>query len=77
MNTNHNLESADLRPAGLHIAPILAIHLVHLGKVVHVGQEHVHLDDIVDGAPGGIEDSGQVLDTLVLIMTKKKKVDPR
>lgn len=56
----------DLRPAWLHITPVSHVDLVHLGKVIHAGQEDIDLDDLVDVGTGGLENSRQVLDTLVL-----------
>lgn len=54
------------RPARLHIAPVGAVNLIHLGKVVHVGEEDIDLDDIVDVGASLLEDSTEVLDTLML-----------
>lgn len=59
-------EKRNSRPAGLDVAPVRAVHLVHLGKVAHVGQEDVDLDDLFEAGAGGLEDGGQVLDALVL-----------
>lgn len=59
-------KSKDLRSAGLDIAPVSAVDLVHLGKVAHVGEEDVDLDDFVEGGAGGFENGRQVLDALVL-----------
>lgn len=56
----------DLRSAGLDVAPVGAVDLVHLGKVGHVGEEDVDLDDLLEGGAGGLEDGRQVLDALVL-----------
>ena len=47
----------------------LIISLVHGGKVVHLGQEDVHLDNIVDAAAGLVEDSREVLEGLTLILS--------
>lgn len=55
-----------LRPAGLNIAPVGHVDLVHGGKVIHVGEEDVDLDDIVDGGARGLKNGRQVLDALVL-----------
>lgn len=54
------------RSYGLDITPVGAVDLVHLGKVGHVGEEDVDLDDVVEVGAGGLEDGGQVLDALVL-----------
>lgn len=58
-----------LRPAWLNISPVGHVDLIHLGKVVHVGQEHINLDDFVDVAAGRLKYSGQVLDALVLSLS--------
>jgi hypothetical protein len=54
------------RSAGLDLAPVGAVDLVHLGKVGHVGQEDVDLDDLVERGAGGFENGRQVLDALML-----------
>lgn len=56
----------NLRSAGLDVAPVGAVDLVHLGKVGHVGEEDVDLDDLFEGGTGLLEDGRQVLDALVL-----------
>lgn len=56
-----------IRSAWLDVSPVLHIHRVHIGKVIHIGQEHVDLDHLVDIRSCGFEDIGQVLDTLVLV----------
>lgn len=61
-----SIQRGNVRPAWLDIPPVLHVDRVHLGKVVHVGQEDVDLDDLVDARAGGLEDVGQVLDALVL-----------
>lgn len=63
-------EQMNLRSAGLDVAPVGAVDLVHLGKVAHVGQEDVDLDDLLEAGAGGFEDGGQVLDALVLLGNK-------
>lgn len=55
-----------LRSAGLDVAPVGAVDLVHLGKVGHVGQEDVDLDDLFERGAGGLENGRQVLDALML-----------
>ena len=55
-----------LRPARLYITPISHVNLVHFGKVGHVGEKHVDLDDLVDVGPCSLEDCGEVLDALML-----------
>lgn len=37
-----------IRPTRLNIAPVLHVDRVHIGKVVHIGQEDIDLDDLVD-----------------------------
>jgi hypothetical protein len=59
-------DSRDSRSAGLHVTPVLAVYLVHSGKVVHVRKENVHFDDLRDVRTGSFEDSCKILDTLVL-----------
>jgi hypothetical protein len=44
----------------------LVIDLVHDGEVAHVGQEHVHLDDVLEAASGCLEDGRQVAEYLAL-----------
>ena len=48
----------NIRSAGLNITPILHIDGVHLGEVIHIGQKHVHFDDLVDVRPSFFEDVG-------------------
>ena len=43
----------------------LLVSSVHLGKVVHGGDEDVDLNDALEGGTGGLEDGGQVLATLL------------
>lgn len=54
------------RPTRLFLAPVLRVDLVHGREVLHVGEEHVDLDDVIDGRARGLEHVGQVLDALVL-----------
>lgn len=54
------------RSARLDIAPVGGVDFVHLGKVIHAGEEDVDLDDLVEAGASGLEDSRQVLDALVL-----------
>lgn len=63
------MTNANIRPDGLDLPPVLLVHRVHLGKVVHVGQEHVDLDHLVDVGARRFEDVGEVLDALVLGMS--------
>ena len=58
--------SLHVRPAGLDVAPVGLVDLVHGGEVVHIGEEDVDLDDVLDGGAGLLEDGRQVLDALVL-----------
>lgn len=57
-----------IRPAWLHITPVLRINRVHTGKVIHIRQEHINLDDLVDVRSSSFEDMGQVFDALVLLL---------
>lgn len=43
----------------------LLISSVHLGEVVHGGDEDVDLDDALEGGTGGLEDGGEVLAALL------------
>lgn len=43
---------------------VLLEDAVHLGEVRHVVQEHVHLDDLVDGRAGFLQDGQDVLAAL-------------
>lgn len=45
---------------------ILDVDLVHTGKVIHVGEENVDLDDAGETAAGGVEDCADVLDDAML-----------
>lgn len=38
-----------------------------MGEIIHVGQEHIDLHDLIDIGTGLLEDVGQVLDALVLL----------
>lgn len=40
------------RSGGLDVTPICAINLIHRRKVIHVGEEDVHLDHLVNGGTG-------------------------
>jgi hypothetical protein len=55
------------RSARLDVSPVRGVDLIHLGKVVHVGQEDVDLDDIAEIGSGSLKDCAQVLDALVLL----------
>lgn len=63
-----------VRSARLDVAPVGAVDLVHLGKVAHVGQEDVDLDDLLQASAGSLEDGRQVLDALVLLSRNFKLV---
>jgi len=54
------------RPARLHVPPISFVHLIHLCKIIHTSQEHVHFDDFVDIRACFFENSSEVLDALML-----------
>lgn len=43
----------------------LLVRLVHLGEVVHGGDEDVDLDDLCERRAGGGEHGGQVVDALL------------
>lgn len=43
----------------------LLVGAVHLSEVVHGGDEHVDLDDLLEGGSGGLEDVRQVGDALL------------
>lgn len=55
-----------VRPAGLDVAPVLHVDLVHLGEVAHVVNEDVDLDDVLDRRSRGFKHGLQVLDDAVL-----------
>jgi hypothetical protein len=42
------------------------INLIHSRKVLHVSQEDVHLDHIIDVGTTGVKDGGEVLEALFL-----------
>lgn len=50
-------------PRGL-VGKVLLEHAVHLGEVRHVVQEHVHLDDFLNGRVGFLQDGQDVLAAL-------------
>lgn len=60
------LDRKHLRPRRLNLAPVLRIHGIHIRKVIHIIQEHVHLDDLVEGRASLFEDVREVLDALML-----------
>jgi hypothetical protein len=66
VSTSQHSKGQNIRPDRLDLPPVLHVHRVHIGKVVHVGQEHVDLDHLVDVGAGGFEDVGEVFDALVL-----------
>lgn len=45
----------------------LVIDLVHGGKVAHICQEDVDLNDVLQTAPRSVEDGGKVLQRLALV----------
>jgi hypothetical protein len=55
------LVNRDAAPGRL-VREELLVHGVHLGEVVHGGQEHVDLDDLVERGPRGREHRAEVLD---------------
>lgn len=55
-----------IRACGLNVSPVLRVDFVHFGKVGHVGEEDVDLDDLVDVRAGRLENGAEVLDALVL-----------
>jgi hypothetical protein len=44
----------------------LCVNRVHLGEFIHIIDEDVDLDDLVNRRAGGFENGAQVLDALVL-----------
>lgn len=44
----------------------LVVGLVHGGEVGHLGDVDVDLDDVAEAAPRGLEDGGEVLESLAL-----------
>lgn len=54
------------RPSRLNLAPVVLVHLVHLGVVLEVRQEDVDLDNIVNAGAGLLQNSTEVADNLVL-----------
>ena len=49
------LTGINVRAAGLDVSPVGDVDLVHLGKVVHAGEEDVDLDDLFDCGAGGLD----------------------
>jgi hypothetical protein len=68
-------EEGDSRPRRLHIAPVRRIHLIHLGKVLHIGEKDIDLDDVLETRSCRFQDGAQVLDALVLSMTEHPLVN--
>lgn len=54
------------RAAGLHVAPILLVGLVHVGEERHVREEDIDFEGGFEAAVGGLQDGGEVLDGAVL-----------
>jgi hypothetical protein len=54
------------RPGRLNLAPIVLVHLVHLGVILEIRQEDVDLDNIVDAGAGLLQNSTEVADDLML-----------
>lgn len=48
------------------LAPIRLIHLIHLGEILHIVDEDIHLDGVFEACARGGEDCGDVFDALVL-----------
>jgi hypothetical protein len=44
----------------------LLINLIHVRKVLHIGKEHIHLDDRIDTRSGSLENGAQIGETLFL-----------
>lgn len=63
-NTLWQLLNSDTAPGRL-VREELLVGSVHLSKVVHGGDEHVDLDDLLEGRSGSLKDGGQVGDALL------------
>lgn len=50
----------------LDIAPVRLVHVVHAREVLHVGQEDVDFENVLQAGFGGFEHGGEVADALVL-----------
>jgi hypothetical protein len=52
------------------------IHLVDSSEVLHVRQEHLHHDAVIDRATGGLEDGGEVGEALSLtpLLTRLREI---
>jgi hypothetical protein len=49
ISTHHSIiTDYDSRPTRLNSTPILRINLVHLGKIIHISQEYIDFNDVVD-----------------------------
>lgn len=55
------------RPTRFNIPPVLHIDGIHLGKVIHIRQEHSNLEDLGEIATGGFENVSEVFDALMLL----------
>lgn len=60
------MESIDSRPTGLNITPVLNVNLVHGGKVIHVGQEHIDLNSIIEACASSLQYDTKVLYDIML-----------
>ncbi len=58
------------RSGRLDVSPILGIDLIHLGKIIDVGQEDVDLNDFVQTGPGSFENDSEILNALMLRHSK-------
>ena len=56
------------RPARLDIPPILRVHRIHIRKVVHIIQKHIHFNNLVNRGTSRFEDVGQIFYVLVLFV---------
>lgn len=63
-NTLRQLLNSDTAPGRL-VREELLVGSVHLSKVVHGGDEHVDLDDLLEGRASSLKDGGEVADALL------------
>jgi hypothetical protein len=66
-STQRQLINSNTSPDRLGLLTEKAIlDFVHSREILHVGQEDIHFNHIVNGGPSGVEDCGEVFEGLFL-----------
>lgn len=65
-HSNESIIRDDSRSARFLLPPILHINLIHRREILHIRDEDVDFDDVVDRGSCSFEDCGEVFDALVL-----------